>query len=414
MAEETRSTRPVVVQKYGGTSVATDRGREALAARVREARASGRDVVVVVSAMGRAGEPYATDTLLALVDGRPADRRERDLLASCGEIVSAVVVAHELRDAGIASRAMSGADAGILTDGRHGGAAILAIDPAELRAVLGEGVVPVVAGFQGSSATGAITTLGRGGSDTTACALGVALEAEAVEICTDVEGAMTADPRVCEGVRVLDAVSYEELFQMARHGAKVMHVAAAEAAMAGGVPVRIRSTFTSAPGTLVTFSEEIEARRTGVVATAVTHVGGLARVRATLPDDADDPTGAQAQMRIYRAMAEAGISLDMFTPLERILAFSLNAASLPQAQSVLDALGVPCALDEHLAKVTLVGAGMHGVPGVMARVAEYLSAAGIGILQVADSHTTISVLVAEDRAAEAVRVLHDGFGLGEG
>lgn len=404
---------PVVVQKYGGTSVATGEGRAALAARVAEAREAGNDVVVVVSAMGRKGAPYATDTLLGLVEGLPADDRERAMLASCGELISAVVVAHELRDRGIAARAFSGADAGILTDGRHTDANILAVDPAPLRAALDEGVVAVVAGFQGSSATGVVTTLGRGGSDTTACALGVALAAKAVEICTDVEGVMTADPRVCEDVVVLDAMRYEELFQMARHGSKVMHVAAAESAMEGGVPVRIRSTFSSAPGTLVTFAEQLEAARAGRVATAVSHVGGLARVTVSLPGDGTDADAAAAQTRVYRAMADAGVSLDMFTPMGAALAFSIADVDLPAARKALDALALPYEVDDGLAKVTLVGAGMHGVPGVMARMAECLADDGIGILQTADSHATISVLVRDERTADAVRALHRGFDLGQ-
>lgn len=405
-------TRPVIVQKYGGTSVATPEGRAALAARVATTLSSGRDVVVVVSAMGRKGSPYATDTLLSLLDGAECDARECDLLASCGEIVSCVVIAHELRGAGIAAMAFSGPDAGVLTDDVHGNASVLLVDPAPLTAAISDGRVPVVAGFQGISPAGEVTTLGRGGSDTSACAIGVALAAETVEIYTDVEGVMTADPRTCEAARVLDALEYEELFQMARHGARVMHPPAAEAAMEAHIPVRIRGTFSHSPGTLVADAERIGEARRASVATAVSHVDGIARVSVHLPAE-EDQAGAMAEMtRVFAAMAAAGVSLDMFTPFGANLVFSLPESSLVDAMGALDRIALPYAVETGLAKITLVGAGMHGVPGVMARVASALSLADVDVLQVADSHTTISVLVASQHKRPAIAALHAAFGLG--
>ncbi|MBE0477232.1 MAG: aspartate kinase [Coriobacteriia bacterium] len=403
----------MLVQKFGGTSVATREGRSAMGSRVRRAREDGYAVVVVVSAMGRAGAPYATDTLLGLLAGMPTQPRERDMLSSCGELVSAVVVAHELRAEGLPAAAYSGADAGILTDGRYGEAAVLAVDPSPLRGALAGGLVPVVAGFQGAAPDGSTATLGRGGSDTTACAIAVALSADAVEIHTDVDGVMTADPRACPEARVLDVVRYEELFQMARHGAQVVHPAAAQAAMEGGVPTRIRNTFSSARGTLVTFAERLSAERLSRVATAVSNAAGIARLRVSLPGGLEDADRTLAQTRVYRAMADAGVSLDMFTPMDGTLAFSVTERDLPLAEETLRRLDAPYEVDRGLAKVTLVGAGMHGVPGVMARVAECLASARVGILQTADSHATISVLVPGAQARDAVRALHDGFGLAD-
>jgi aspartate kinase len=402
--------RPVVVQKFGGTSVATAEGRSAVLARMRAAREAGSDVVVVVSAMGRAGSPYATDTLLGLLPEGPADAREGDMLASCGEIVTAVVFAHELRAAGVPSAAFSGADAGIVTDGGHGEARIVSLHPARLRAALDEGLTPVVAGFQGCDGDGAVTTLGRGGSDTTACALGVALEADAVEIYTDVDGVMTADPRDCSAARVLDAIAYDELFQMAHGGAKVMHAPAAELAMHGGVPVRVRNTFSDAPGTLVS-----DVAPPAGIATAVSHVDGVAQLRVVLPDvnGGEDLEHLEAQTRVYRKLADAGVSLDMFTPCCDRLVFTVAAGALPDAIRVLDRLGMGYEVTTDLAKVTLVGAGMRGVPGVMAQVAEALCAASVPILQTADSHTTISVLVWQNMRKAAVAALHDAFRLGD-
>jgi aspartate kinase len=407
-----RGTRPVIVQKFGGTSVATPEGRAALAARVASARTSGHDVVVVVSAMGREGSPYATDTLLSLLGGHECDARESDLLASCGEIVSSVVVAHELRAAGIPAMAFSGPDAGVLTNDVHGNAGVLLVDPAPLAGAIAGGRVPVVAGFQGISPAGEVTTLGRGGSDTSACAIGVALAAEAVEIYTDVDGVMTADPRTCEAAKVLDALEYEELFQMARHGARVMHAPAAEAAMEAHIPLRIRGTFSSSPGTLVADAERIKDARRASVATAVSHVDGISRVTVHLPAE-EDQAGAMDEMtRVFAAMAAAGISLDMFTPFGASLVFSLPESSLPHAMAALDRIGLPYAVETGLARVTLVGAGMHGVPGVMARVASALSHADVDVLQVADSHTTISVLVASEHKRSAIAALHEAFHLG--
>lgn len=400
--------RPIVVQKFGGTSVATPEGRSALRTRVRDAREQGSDVVVVVSAMGRAGSPYATDTLLGLLPEGPADARERDMLASCGEVVTAVVVAHELRAEGIPASAFTGADAGIHTDDAFGDAHVVALHPERLHEALAAGSTPVVAGFQGADGSGATTTLGRGGSDTTACALGVALSAAAVEIYTDVDGVMTADPRACDGARVLDRVTYEELFQMAHGGSKVMHAPAAELAMHGGVPVRVRSTFSDASGTLVS-----EVAPPAGLATAVSHVDGVAQVRVRLPrQDDEDFAHMHTQTDIYRRLADADVSLDMFTPCCDMLVFTVAAGALPDALRVLDKLAIPYEVSTDLAKVTLVGAGMRGVPGVMARVAESLRAARVPILQTADSHTTISVLVPQELRRAAVEALHGGFGLG--
>jgi aspartate kinase len=402
--------KPIVVMKFGGTSVADVTGRVAIAARVQAALELGRAPVVVVSAMGRQGAPYATDTLLDLVNALPTDARETDLLAGVGEIVSAVVVAHELRAAGIDSVAFTGAEAGILTDGVQGNASITEIHPGALLAAIDEGKVPVVAGFQGIAENGRLTTLGRGGSDTTACALGVALEAEEVGIYTDVDGVMTADPRSCEGAEVLEVISADELFQMARAGSRVVHTPAAELALSSGLSMRVRNTFSDSEGTLVA---DIAGYRPLNVATAISHITGIARMRVGLGAHEGTLGHMAAQTRVYRAMADAGVSLDMFTPVGDSLVFTVAEPVLDRAAEVIHGLGLLHQSHRGLAKVTLVGAGMHGVPGVMARMAEHLVAAGVDVYQSADSHTTISVLVPAEQVHTAVRALHDGFGLGE-
>lgn len=402
--------RPVVVMKFGGTSVATEKGRAAIAARVTEALELDKAPVIVVSAMGRKGAPYATDTLLGLVEGMPSDDREIDLLASVGEVISAIVVAHELRAAGIAATAFTGAEAGICTDGVAGSSAVTEIHTGPLAASITDGFVPVVCGFQGIADDGRLTTLGRGGSDTTACALGVALGATEVEIYTDVDGVMTADPRTCDSAEVLEVVRADELFQMARHGSRVVHTPAAELALASGMAVRVRNTYTDHPGTLVA---DIAGFRPSAVATAVTHATDIVRIRVELNAAEGTAAHMSAQARVYRAMADAGVSLDMFTPVGEELVFSVGDAARDCACDVLRGLGLAHHTTESLAKVTLVGAGMHGVPGVMARMSECLAAAGVNVVQTADSHATISVLVPQSDVAAAVDALHAGFELGQ-
>jgi len=400
--------RPVVVMKFGGTSVATPEGRQAIASRVTEALELSKAPVVVVSAMGRAGAPYATDTLLALVDGLPSDERERDWLASLGEAVSAVLVAHELRAAGIDAAALSGADAGIMTDDRHGGATITEIHTAALTAVIAAGRVPVVAGFQGIAQDGSITTLGRGGSDTTACALGVALDAETVEIYTDVDGVMSADPRVCDAAGVLTTIGADELHQMARHGSRVVHTPAAELALGSGIGLRVRNTFSDHEGTHVA---DLRSYVPAGVATAVSHIADITRFAVRVPAPEGSAEHMATQVSVYRGMADAGVSLDMFTPAGAVLVFTVTSGSAPIARTVLRSLDLTYEVRDGLAKVTLIGAGMHGVPGVMARMAECLAEAGVHVLQTADSHTTISALVTADAVRDAVSALHRGFGL---
>lgn len=399
---------PIVVMKFGGTSVATPEGRESITRRVQAAIQEDAAPVLVVSAMGRKGQPYATDTLLDLIDGLPADDHERDLLMSTGEVISSVVVAHELRRAGIEAQAFTGPEAGISTDGVHCASAVTEIHPGALHASIQQGKVPVVAGFQGISEDGRLTTLGRGGSDTTAAALGVALGADAVDIYTDVDGVMSADPRVVDDAAVLKRIRADELFQMARSGSGVVHTPAAELALESGLALRVKNTYTNHPGTAVA---DISSYVPSEVATSVTHTDGVARLRVELPAAEGTAEHMQAQSRVYRAMADASVSLDMFTSAGDALYFSVSSDDLAAASGVLAELGLEHETHAELSKVTLIGAGMHGVPGVMARMAELLHQAGVTVVQTADSHTTISVLVPQAAAVAAVRALHDGFGL---
>jgi aspartate kinase len=402
----------IIVQKFGGTSLATPAYRELVADRVGAAVRRGLTPVVVVSAMGRVGDPYATDTLLSLArDVYPEmPPREIDLLIACGEIISAVVMAGTLRRRGLPAVVLTGGQAGIITDRTFGNARILRVEPEHLRRHLERGDLCVVAGFQGMAETGDITTLGRGGSDTTAAALAVALRAELVEIYTDVSGVKTADPRIVPEARTLPVVSYEEIFQMAQQGAKVVHPRAVELAMRANVPVRVRSTFDDPerePGTLITHGFEVAADWDGLgrVVTGVTHVPGVAQFAV------DGPDRPETTVRLFRVLGDAGISVDLINVSPDRRRFIVAGEDAARARRLLEAEGFRVEVRPDCAKVSVVGTGMRGVPGVMAAVVEALAQEGIEILQSADSHVTISCLVARQDMERAVQALHRKFGL---
>lgn len=409
----------ILVQKFGGTSVATPELRRRVVGHVRRARQEGYHPVVVVSAMGRAGDPYATDTLLNLVDQEEArlSPRELDLLLSCGEIISAALLAGLLAREGIPAAALTGMQAGIITDDRFGDARIVEVEPAAVVALLQEGKVPVIAGFQGRTPEGEVTTLGRGGSDTSAAALAAALGAVAVEIYTDVDGVMTADPRVVPEARSLRTLTYREVVEMAHLGAKVVHPRAVEIAMEERIPLYIRSTRSESPGTLIGGLRPGQTipRRLAVggrrVVTAVTQIPGLAQV---LLEGEEDWNRSPAFLAVFDALAGRGISLDMIHVSSRLIAFVVDGRQADQASEVLGGLGLLPEVGRGFAKVSAIGVGMHGVPGVMARIARALRSCGIAIYQTTDSHAVISCLVREEAATAAVRALHQEFGLADG
>lgn len=400
----------LIVMKFGGTSVATSQGRSCIAQRIKDHHIKGEKCVVVVSAMGRKGEPYATDTLLGLVDDLPQREEELDLLASVGEMISSVVVASELRSVGVDAQALSGPAAGIYAQGDAQSAAISVILTDKLRSLISSDIVPVVCGFQAQSDTGEIVTLGRGGSDTTACALGVALEADAVEIYSDVDGVMTADPRIVDDATVLKVMCADELFQMAKMGSKIVHTPAAELALSSGVSLYVKNTFTSHPGTRVV---DIASFRPQTVATAVAHTHDVSRFIVELETCEGCADHSKRQNELFQSLAENAISLDMFTPANDKLFFTVAASATKATQKCLKDLNMNYVLSTELSKVTLVGAGMHGVPGVMAKISQALSDEKIDMYQTSDSHTTISVLVASVNCQRAIAALHAAFELGE-
>jgi len=405
----------IIVQKFGGTSLSSPERREMSASRVLAAIREGYSPVVVVSAMGRAGDPYATDTLLNIVREicSDMDPRETDLLVSCGEIISSVVMAATLRDKGLVPRVLTGGQAGIITDGVYTDARIIRVEPSLIMRWLRDGTTVIVAGFQGLAESGDVTTLGRGGSDITATALGAALDAELVEIYTDVDGIKTADPRLVPDARTIEVLAYDEICQMAHEGAKVIHPRAVEIAMQRRVPLRIKCTFTESPGTLVTYSVEgtqawPDARQVMPV-TGVTHIMGVAQVVIA----GEDQEAGPGDLGFFRHLADAGISVDMINVTGALRAFIIKDDLAERAARVLKDQGYAAKINRRLTKVSVVGYGMRGMPGVMAAVVEALGHAGVEILQTADSHVTISCLVREVDTEVAVQALHAKFGLGK-
>ncbi|MEK4030142.1 MULTISPECIES: aspartate kinase [Bacillaceae] len=402
----------VIVQKFGGTSVRSEESRRHAKRHIESAIKEGYKVVVVVSAMGRQGDPYATDTLLSLVNGTEMKltAREQDMLLSCGEVISSLVFTNMLLESNITACAMTGAQAGFITNDDHTNAKILEMRCDRLLKALHSHDVVVVAGFQGASKTGDITTIGRGGSDTSAAALGAALQAEWVDIFTDVEGIMTADPRIATKARPLSVVTYTEVCNMAYQGAKVIHPRAVEIAMQAKVPMRIRSTQSDGVGTLVTSitkpnqGPDVRER----LVTGIAHVSNVAQIKVQAKKDQYN-----LQAEVFKAMANEKISVDFINISPTGVVYTVAGEMADRAISVLREMDYEPDVEKDCAKVSVVGAGMTGVPGVTSKIVTALSEQGVGILQSADSHTTIWVLVKNEQLVTAVNALHDAFLLHE-
>jgi aspartate kinase len=406
----------LVVQKYGGSSVASADRIRRVAERIVETKKQGHDVVVVCSAMGD-----TTDELLDLAEQvSPAPpAREMDMLLTSGERISNALVAMAIHTLGAEARSFTGSQAGVITTSVHGKAKIIDVTPSRLREALDEGTIVLVAGFQGVSQDSKdVTTLGRGGSDTTAVALAAALEADVCEIYTDVDGVFTADPRIVNDAQKLEQVSYEEMLEMAACGSKVLMLRCVEYARRYNVPVHVRSSYTDMQGTYVYGSmEDIPLEQ--AILTGVAHDRSEAKVTVVgLPD----VPGYAA--KVFRAVAEAEINIDMV--LQNIskvetgktdITFTLPKSEGTRAVELLakhqGEIGFSQVLyDDHIGKVSLVGAGMKSHPGVTATFCEALAEAGINIDLISTSEIRISVLVKDTELDDAVQVLHRAFDLG--
>jgi aspartate kinase len=402
----------LVVQKYGGTSVADSERIKRVAQRVVATAERGSRVCVVVSAMGS-----MTDSLLDLaqqVSPNPHPR-EQDMLLTAGERISSALLAMAVIELGHDAVSLTGSQAGIVTDERHGKARIVELRMQRVLDALEGGRIVIVAGFQGISATSDITTLGRGGSDTTAVAIAAGLGADVCEIYTDVDGVFTADPRVVPHARKLDRVTYEEMLDLAASGAKVLALRSVEYARTHGVVIHVRSSFTDLDGTWIVKEEDVleQAIISGIASDS-------SEAKVTILGVPDRPGIAG---RVFRPLADAGIHIDMIVQNVSAaghtdISFTLPQADLPVAAPVLDVIAAQVEAQGHtfdadIGKVSLVGAGMRSNPGVAADMFEALADAGINIEIISTSSIRISCVVRTPDVDRAVQVLHDRFRLGE-
>ena len=410
----------IVVQKYGGSSVADAQGIKRVAQRIVEAKKAGHDVVVVVSAMGD-----TTDDLLALahqVSPLPPGR-ELDMLLTAGERISMALLAMAIGNLGQEARSFTGSQAGVITDAEHGRAKIIDITPGRIEAALGDGAIAIVAGFQGVSSTSKdITTLGRGGSDTTAVALAAALDAEVCEIYSDVDEIFTADPRIVANARQIPRISYEETLEMAANGAKILHLRCVEYARRNNMPIHVRSSFSSKEGTWVVDADSVQdgaETMEQAIISGVAHDRSQAKITVV---GVPDKVGEAAV--IFAALADASVNIDMIVQNVSAAATALTDISftLPASdgQTAMTALArlqelvgyASLQYDDNIGKVSIIGAGMRSSPGVTARFFSTLADAGVNIGMISTSEIRISVVVAENQIDMAVNATHVAFGLG--
>ena len=416
----------LVVQKYGGSSVADAAKIKVVAQRIVDTKRAGNDVVVIVSAMGD-----TTDELLDLAEqvSPSPPGRELDMLLTAGERISMALVAMAINDLGAEARSYTGSQAGLITDSKHGAARIIDVTPGRISAAIAEGAIPIVAGFQGvAQDTKDITTLGRGGSDTTAVALAAALGASVCEIYTDVDGVFSADPRAVPRARQMSYLTYEEMLELAAVGAKVLHLRCVEYARRFNVPIHVRSTFSQREGTWVLSESAIaeaiaqSARQGKTVEQPI--ISGVAAdlndAKITVLGVPDRPGEAAA---IFRALAEAGINVDMIvqnvsaaatgrTDVTFTCPKGVAQKALAALESVKGTIGFEgLLLDEQIAKVSLVGAGMRSHPGVSATFFTALAEAGINVEMISTSEIRISIVTRTEGAKTAVAALHTAFGL---
>jgi aspartate kinase len=411
----TAAARETVVMKFGGTSVANAERLKRAAERIVTQRENGNRVVAVLSARGK-----TTDELIAMAEeiSPHPDRREMDMLLSTGERISCALCAMAINDLGHRAISLTGSQAGIVTDTSHTKARILDVRADRIRQALDEDRIVLVAGFQGVSTSRDVTTLGRGGSDTTAVALAAAVDAAVCEIYTDVAGVFTADPRIVPDARKLPVVSFEEMLEMAASGAKVLQLRSVEYARTHNVRIHCRSSFDSSPGTFVLGEEETMERP---LVTAVTHSTDEARI--TLLGVPDRPGAAAA---IFNALADAGCNIDTIIqnePLEEgrsaEVSFTIMKEDLSDAQVALSPVASNLGIeridtDQQIGKVSIVGAGMRSHPGVAAKVFQTLAHEGINIEMISTSPIKISCVIRSDAVPQAVQALHGAFDLGAG
>lgn len=392
----------IIVQKFGGTSVTTNEKRNMAIDKVISAAEQGYSPVVVISAMGRKGDPYATDTLLSLIDGKDfkVDKREADILMCCGEIISAVVMAEAFAQRGYGTRVLTGGNAGIITNDDYGNAGVIKVETERIMQVLEQGLIPIVTGFQGMTEEGDHTTLGRGGSDVTAALLGKALKAEYVEIYTDVDGIMTADPDIVPSAKIIERIDYKEVFQLADQGAKVVHPRAVEYALAGNIPLIVKNTVSEAPGTVITNLVEYE----DSLFTGITSMTNKTMVIINLSD-----TCGNTCDDIFTLLGKRRIKIELISEFQDQKVFTVDSDAAAEVEDILKQLSIEYRIINNCSKVFLIGNTISGMPEVMSKLVETLERNNVNVLQTANSHKAIWCLIGEDDNKKALNELHSAF-----
>ena len=392
----------IIVQKFGGTSLNSDEIRTKAINKVLGALKRGYNPVVVVSAMGRRDDAYSTDALLNLISNKKIKNRQiEDLLMCSGEIISSAVFSLDLINNNIKSLPLTAFQAGIVTDDNFKDAVIKNIDCTNILNLIEQGYVPVITGFQGITEEGYYTTLGRGGSDTTAIALGVSLNAKYVEIFTDVNGVMTADPKLVKDAHKIEQIDYDELFQLADQGAKVINARAIEIAKKNSLLVYIRNTFSSDEGTLISSNITSELKPV----TSITSIGNRIQVVISMNNKNFEYD------KLLLEIASRGVSLDLINiSIDRIM-FTIDSDLGDRLLNILSKYDIDYEICKECSKISVIGIGMKGVPGIMARIITSLNKENIDILQTADSYMTIWCLVKTHNLERALNLLHKEFSL---
>lgn len=393
----------IIVQKFGGTSVSTKEKRKMVIEKVKSAIDLGYNPVVVVSAMGRKGDPYSTDSLLSLINNDVnLNKQGTDLLMCCGELISSVVMSTELINKGIDAIPITGGQAGIITDDNYTKANLLEANGEKILSLISNGKIPVITGFQGMTEGGFFTTLGRGGSDTSAAIIGASLKAERIEIYTDVDGIMTADPRIVQNASVINVLNYDEVFQLADQGAKVIHPRAVEIAKNYNIPLYIKNTMNNSQGTIINSVGDKNSNR---LVTSITSCDKRIQVIVK----AENNKRNIQYNNILEKIAENNVSLDLINIFPEQQIFTISEEAKERVVSIFNKYNINHKLTSECSNIALIGSGMRGVPGVMAKIYKTLNDNNIEVLQTADSHMTIWCLIHTSNLSKAINALHSAF-----
>nr|WP_281420331.1 aspartate kinase [Tissierella simiarum] len=401
----------IIVQKFGGSSVATKESRKMAIEKIIEKYNEGYGIVVVVSAIGRKGDPYATDTFLDLINQEILDKRDIDLLISCGEIVSSVLLSNEIKERGYNTCVFTGIQAGILTDNNFGEASILEINPTSLIESLERGNINIVAGFQGGTNDMEITTLGRGGSDISAVALGRAINCEKVEIFTDVDGVMTGDPNMIPKARLLKTMSFYEVYQLAKEGAKIIHPKAIEIALENNIPIVIKNTFTNSDGTILkafnssSCKKKEESLRKRLVS-SLTYQQNRVQVKIL-------NNNINKVKETLEEIVKEKISLDFFDLSKNTFVFNVNINNSKRLKKILDNNSLDYEIIPDCSKISIVGKNLCDNPEALLRILDVFYHNKIEIFQISASHDSIWCLINQKDLESSLNLIHDEFKLYE-